>query len=218
MLHRKLTFCRVGGFLLAGTMIQSTMVIGLSTVFLPGSIKAEDTANIAGIWTAPDGSGAVVPENTRTIIGIVTGPDGAVIADAKVTATNVDTKSAVTASTTSDGSYTILNLTSGAYKVAIDATGFKKLIVDVETRDSETVRKDITMKPAGLNFFEKLLVTGAVVAGDAYLQELQNKTDDAASSDQEQTVEREDGGRWDNHKDRDANKDREKHKTAGRER
>src|SRR5258707_13644532 len=61
---------------------------------------------------------------TATIVGHVQDPQGAVVANAKVTATNVATNVGRTVGTTSAGDYTIPNLTPGVYTVKVEATTF----------------------------------------------------------------------------------------------
>src|SRR5438067_12322173 len=63
---------------------------------------------------------------TATISGNVTDPTGAAIAAAKVTATNLTTNVSRTVMTQSDGSYSLLFLPIGTYRVEISAAGFKK--------------------------------------------------------------------------------------------
>jgi hypothetical protein len=212
MLHCNVTFRRVTGFLLA----PSTILIGLGALFVTGSMKAQDTPGIANSRAAQDPIG--VPENMSRIGGSVTGPDGTGVANATVTATNVNTKAVATTTTAIDGSYVISNLTNDSYKLAVQAAGFKKATAVVEAHDAQEINVDIKMKSAQPNFFEKLLLTGAVLAGDAYLNYLQDKTDDAASadqSDQDQNDERADRDtRQDYHRDRHEENDQAKHKAS----
>ena len=63
---------------------------------------------------------------TATISGNVTDSTGASVAGAKVIATNLGTNLVQTATTASDGSYSLLFLPVGNYKVEINAAGFKK--------------------------------------------------------------------------------------------
>jgi len=62
---------------------------------------------------------------TGAITGIVTDPTGAVIPKATVIASNVDTGASRSATTASNGSYTIPLLDPGQYKVQVKASGFK---------------------------------------------------------------------------------------------
>jgi len=61
---------------------------------------------------------------TGSVNGTVTDPSGAVIANARVTATNVDTGIATPTTTNSDGIYNTRFLQIGTYKVTIEAPGF----------------------------------------------------------------------------------------------
>jgi hypothetical protein len=61
---------------------------------------------------------------TGSVNGTVTDPSGAVVANAKVTATNVDTGVETPTTTNSDGIYNIRFLQIGNYKVTIEAPGF----------------------------------------------------------------------------------------------
>jgi hypothetical protein len=71
----------------------------------------------AAIWGQTAGTGALT--------GTVTDPSGAVVPNAMVTATNLDTGQARTATTGADGAYKINLLPPGNYKVRFEAGGFK---------------------------------------------------------------------------------------------
>ncbi len=62
---------------------------------------------------------------TGTIYGVVTDTTGAVVPGAKVTAVDMATSHAYTATTTGGGDYIIANIPYGHYKVTIEAKGFK---------------------------------------------------------------------------------------------
>ena len=62
---------------------------------------------------------------TGALTGTITDPSGAVVPNAMVTATNLDTGQARTATTGADGTYKINLLTPGNYKVRFEAGGFK---------------------------------------------------------------------------------------------
>jgi Carboxypeptidase regulatory-like domain len=64
------------------------------------------------------------------INGTVTDPSGAVVANASVTATNMATDVAITATTTSDGAFSFQDLPLGTYKISVSASGFKPVTVD----------------------------------------------------------------------------------------
>src|SRR5437016_14163527 len=59
------------------------------------------------------------------INGEVTDEAGAVVPDAKVTVTNVDTNVSQTTTTTSAGTYLVIDLIPGTYVVKVEKTGFK---------------------------------------------------------------------------------------------
>ncbi|MEO8368177.1 MAG: carboxypeptidase regulatory-like domain-containing protein [Candidatus Solibacter sp.] len=71
-------------------------------------------------------AGLYAQGTTATISGTVTDSSGASIAGAKVTATNTGTNLGHSANTATDGSYQLLFLPVGNYKVEVNATGFKK--------------------------------------------------------------------------------------------
>ncbi|HZD30620.1 MAG TPA: TonB-dependent receptor [Candidatus Angelobacter sp.] len=62
-----------------------------------------------------------------TIVGTVFDPSAALVANAKVTITQVETASAHQYLTNNDGNYTAANLPIGHYKIVVDATGFKRV-------------------------------------------------------------------------------------------
>src|SRR5689334_12171126 len=63
---------------------------------------------------------------TGSIGGMVTDSSGAPIAGAKVSAINMETNVARTTASLQDGSYSILFLPVGTYKIEVNVSGFKK--------------------------------------------------------------------------------------------
>src|SRR5215468_11033218 len=61
-----------------------------------------------------------------SIVGNLTDPSGAVIANAKVTVTELGTGFARTAVTDADGHYVLTSLRPAKYDLSIEATGFRK--------------------------------------------------------------------------------------------
>lgn len=83
------------------------LLIGLSLLLLPANLHAQAVSRINGEVT--DQATAVVP-------------------DAKVTVTNVDTNVSQTTTTTSAGTYLVIDLIPGTYSVKIEKTGFKTFV------------------------------------------------------------------------------------------
>jgi hypothetical protein len=73
---------------------------------------------------------AAAQSNKGTITGTVTDPNGAVVKDAKVTATNTATGESREVKTSDEGSYTIPALDPGVYRVAVEAAGFSRSVVE----------------------------------------------------------------------------------------
>src|SRR5437773_5046059 len=75
----------------------------------------------------------LVPANLHAqavsrINGTVTDEAGAAVPDAKVTVTNVDTNVSQTTTTTSAGTYLVIDLIPGTYVVKVEKTGFKAYV------------------------------------------------------------------------------------------
>src|SRR5712692_7925732 len=68
----------------------------------------------------------VAQSTTGTISGNVTDASGSGVPEAKVTATEVSTNISRSVQSASDGSYSILFLPVGTYKVDVNTAGFKK--------------------------------------------------------------------------------------------
>jgi hypothetical protein len=68
---------------------------------------------------------AVAQTDRGSLTGHVTDPNGAGVANAKVTATNLNSGQTREAQTSEDGTYTIPELKADPYKVTVEAAGFK---------------------------------------------------------------------------------------------
>jgi len=68
---------------------------------------------------------AFAQSDRGTVTGTVTDPGGAVIANAKVTATSMDTGEVREVTSSDEGNYTLPELKAGLYKIAVEAQGFK---------------------------------------------------------------------------------------------
>jgi carboxypeptidase family protein len=83
---------------------------------------------------------------TGRITGAVTDPQGAAVPGAKVRVTNVGTNVHWDAVTSADGSYQVLDLPIGSYKVAVEHEGFAKTLTDTQGLEiNQTLRIDIRM-------------------------------------------------------------------------
>lgn len=93
------------------------------------------------------GTGLAQGTNLGTIRGTVTDTNGAVVAGAKVQVTDLATSSSRDLTTNSEGTYQATGLQYGAYRVSINAGGFKPLVInEVMLRSSEPVRTDAQLQ------------------------------------------------------------------------
>ena len=111
--------------------------------------------------------------NKGTIKGTVTDQNRAVVQDATVTATNVATNDERTVKTGDDGTYEILALEPGAYKVTVKAATF-----------SDTVQENIVVQTSSTAVVDIMLTAGAgtnVVTVTAAPSLVQSETSDVGS-------------------------------------
>lgn len=85
--------------------------------------------------------GLIAQEASGRIVGVVADPSGSVIPRAKVTVTNVATGVTSETTTGDDGSYQVLLLPAGSYKVSAEATGFRKTVTGEEKLDIDRALK-----------------------------------------------------------------------------
>src|SRR5579863_8033714 len=71
-------------------------------------------------------------EASGRIIGVVTDPSGSVIPKARVTVTNVETGVSTETVTREDGSYQVLLLPVGTYRITAEAQGFRRTVTTPE--------------------------------------------------------------------------------------
>jgi hypothetical protein len=103
-------------------------------------------------------SGAAAQDFRGSLNGRVTDTSGAVLPGATVTATNVATNVLTTATTNSDGVYNVLYLAPGRYTIAIELSGFKKVLREgVEVRVADRLTLDAQLELGQLE--ETLTVT-----------------------------------------------------------
>src|SRR5262245_53674734 len=89
---------------------------------------------------------ALAQVDRATLTGIVTDNDGAVVPGATVTVTNTATNVATTDITNGTGSYLVVNLNPGSYRVDIELTGFKKYSVAATLEVGQRARIDAVLE------------------------------------------------------------------------
>lgn len=98
---------------------------------------------------------------TGTLLGTITDSSGAAVPAAAVTVTETETGVVRKAETNQEGIYTLPYLAPGAYRVEIEAKGFKKVVREnVELRATISTRLDATLEPGQLT--EVIEVTAEV--------------------------------------------------------
>src|SRR5687767_472600 len=80
-----------------------------------------------------------------TLTGIVKDPSDAIIPKAKVTVTSLATNVVATVTTTSDGTYLVVNLAPGEYLVQIEADGFQRFEQTVSLNLGSRSRLDVSL-------------------------------------------------------------------------
>src|SRR5579864_1336971 len=95
---------------------------------------------------------ALAQNATGRITGAVTDPQSAAVPGAKVRVTNVGTNVHWDAVTNADGSYQVLDLPIGNYRVAVEREGFAKTVTDTQALEiNQTLRIDIRMKVGAIS-------------------------------------------------------------------
>ncbi len=84
-----------------------------------------------------------------TITGTVFDASGAVVPRATVTATRLGTDFTRTVTTDASGSFQILNLNAGRYRLVITLAGFREESRELELLARQTLRADVSIAPAG---------------------------------------------------------------------
>jgi hypothetical protein len=94
-------------------------------------------------------AGAVAQSGTGTIQGTVTDNSGAVLPNAKVTVTNLNTNVSRTDTTDATGNYSFPSLANGPYRVAVDASGMGKQVVNnLVLEVGRNIAQNFSLKPA----------------------------------------------------------------------
>src|SRR5436309_719768 len=84
---------------------------------------------------------------TGSILGVVRDPTQAVVANARIVATNGQTNLSRETTSAADGSYRILALPAGTYKLTATAAGFQQYATtDIDVKVNDQLRIDITLQ------------------------------------------------------------------------
>src|SRR3984957_2081327 len=95
------------------------------------------------VWSAP----LFAQTPTAVINGTVVDATGAIVPEAKVSAVSQETNIATTKTTSTDGSFTILNLLPGSYVLTVEKNGFKKLALPAFNLDvNQTLTQTLTLE------------------------------------------------------------------------
>ena len=94
-----------------------------------------------------------------TVSGLVKDSGGAVVPGASVTVTNLATNVASQQTTTETGSYLVVNLIPGQYRIDVELSGFKKRSQTVTLEVGQRARVDMSLEVG--NFAETVDVAGA---------------------------------------------------------
>lgn len=93
-----------------------------------------------------------------TLLGTVTDKSGASVANAKVTATETATGAQHISTTNESGNYTYPDMKPGAYKVSVEAKGFKRMTQEnIDLLSNSSTRIDLTLEPGSVE--ETVIVT-----------------------------------------------------------
>src|SRR5205085_2089414 len=99
---------------------------------------------------------------TGSILGVVHDRSQAVVAGAKVVATNVETNLSQETTSNADGSYHILALPSGKFKLTATGAGFRQFVAtDIEVKVNDQLRIDITLDVGSVQ--QQVLITADAV-------------------------------------------------------
>lgn len=91
-------------------------------------------------------------QTTASLSGTVLDQEQKVIANATVTARNIETNTSRNVQTDSEGRYRLANLTVGAYEVTVEAAGFAKYVRQgITLLVNQDAALDVTMKVSGVS-------------------------------------------------------------------
>jgi hypothetical protein len=93
------------------------------------------------------GAASALAQNANgRVVGVVTDPQGAVVPGAKISVTNVSTNETRQTTSGPDGTYQVLDLPIGNYRVTAERSGFAKVVTDPHALlINQTLRVDIPL-------------------------------------------------------------------------
>ncbi len=106
--------------------------------------------------------GTFAQTGTSSIRGTVTDQQGGVIAGANVTLTSTEKNFNRTQVTTEDGGYLFNTVPPGAYRVVVEAAGFKRSVAEVTAQVDTPLALDMQMEPGSIS--ESVTITSADTA------------------------------------------------------
>ena len=93
----------------------------------------------------------VAAQATAAVVGTIRDPTGATVPGARVSVTNVQTALVASSTTGTDGTYTILLLPVGEYRLQVEAAGFQAYVrsgITLAVNDKPTI--DVTLQVGNL--------------------------------------------------------------------
>lgn len=107
-----------------------------------------------------------------TITGTVTDQSGAVVANAKITATSLDTGEVREVATSDEGHYTLPELKAGPWKISVGAQGFKASALDrVQVAVQVTRTVDITLEAGSVSETVNVSAEAPVIQPDSAVRQ-----------------------------------------------
>src|ERR1700685_1134809 len=95
-------------------------------------------------------SNALAQAVSGNIAGTVHDASGAVVANAKITITDLDRGAVYNLESSSDGNYSQTHLLAGRYQVRVEEPGFGSLMANATVEVDATTRLDVTLQPANV--------------------------------------------------------------------
>jgi hypothetical protein len=104
---------------------------------------------------------------SASITGTVTDASGAVVANSKVTITEMNTGVAHTVMSNDSGNFNLLNIPPGRYEVSVEMTGFKKDVrSNIDVAVDTTARVDMQLSPGNITETIEVSASAPVLKAD----------------------------------------------------